>query len=226
MDQQALQELIALFLKINPQPSDQQFHALAEACGVDKETLESISYGMLSDAEDLLDDPDDLMMATVEATMVTAGCRCIAGAHAEGCTSTTVSNEEPLQVEEASAPSTSVDYGDDGEEGGSTHTCDDPVIPLAVVTAIAKRMHVMAAHGFKVDAESPSQVVLEDPTVDPDDMSLQDVALNDGDPTDDDLGMQEETLDDGFTVDDAGAGLVNNVSDALTDDGVPDVTLP
>jgi hypothetical protein len=180
MDQQALQELIALFLKINPQPSDQQFHALAEACGVDKETLESISYGMLSDAEDLLDDPDDLMMA--------------------------------------SAPSTSVDYGDDGEEGGTTHTCDDPVVPVAITSAIHNRMRVMA--------ESPSQVVLEDPTVNPDDMSLQDVALNDGDPTDDDLGMQEETLDDGFTVDDAGAGLVNNVSDALTDDGVPDVTLP
>ena len=53
--QQALQELISLFLKINPEPSDQQFHALAEAAGVDKEELESISYGMLSDAEEVLE---------------------------------------------------------------------------------------------------------------------------------------------------------------------------
>lgn len=52
--QQALQELISLFLKINPQPSDQQFHALAEAAGVDKEELEAISYGMLSEAEEVL----------------------------------------------------------------------------------------------------------------------------------------------------------------------------
>lgn len=42
--EEALQELIALFLKINPQPSDQQFHALAEAVGVDKETLESQAF--------------------------------------------------------------------------------------------------------------------------------------------------------------------------------------
>jgi hypothetical protein len=56
MDTQALQELISLFLKINPAPSDQQFHALAEAVGVDKETLESVAYEMLGDAEDLLED--------------------------------------------------------------------------------------------------------------------------------------------------------------------------
>lgn len=56
MDTQALQELISLFLKINPEPSDQQFHALAEAVGIDKETLESVAYEMLGDAEELLED--------------------------------------------------------------------------------------------------------------------------------------------------------------------------
>lgn len=46
---QALKELISLFLKINPTPSDQQFHALAAAIGVDHEFLESISYEMLAE---------------------------------------------------------------------------------------------------------------------------------------------------------------------------------
>ncbi len=145
MDHQALQELITLFLKINPEPSDQQFHALAEAVGIDKEELESIAYSMLSEAEDLLDDEDAPMVAKVNA---------------------------------------------------------------------AARLHAADA-----------QDVLDDPTVDPDDLPLTDVALNDGDPTDDDLGMQDETFDDGYTTEDVGVGLTNNANDVLTDDGVPDLTL-
>jgi len=168
---EALQELIALFLKINPQPSDQQFHALAEAVGVDKETLESLSYSMLADAEDLLEEPT-----------------------------------------EASSPSTSLSYGDDGEEGGDTHIDNETVATIHRINASA-RLH------------ADSQEVLDDPTLDPDDLSLTDVALNDGDPTDDDLGQQEETLDDGYTEDDVGVGLTNNVNDVLTDDGVPDISL-
>jgi hypothetical protein len=147
MDQQALQELIGLFLKVNPQPSDQQFHAFAEAIGIDKETLESIAYAMLGEAEDLLEDP-------VSASLihqVNANARL----------------------------------------GAATVTADQ-------------------------------EEVLDDPTIDPDDLSLSDVALNDGDPTDDDLGQQEEALDDGYTEDDVGVGLTNNVQDVLNDDGVID----
>jgi hypothetical protein len=146
MDEQALEELITLFLKLNPNPSDQQFHALAEAVGVDHETLESISYKMLGEAEDLL--------------------------------------EEPISA------------------------------------SLIHRINASA----RVHADSED--VLDDPAKDPDDLSLQDVALNDGDPTDDDLGMQEETFDDGYTEDDVGVGLTNNVSDVLTDDGIPIVSLP
>lgn len=153
MDQQALQEMISLFLKINPEPSDQQFHSLAEALGVDKEELESISYGMLSDAEDLLEDEGPL----IDTEVLSSICRINASAR--------------LMAED-------------------------------------------------------SQNILDDPTIDPDDMSLPDVALNDGDPTDDDLGQQEETLDDGFTEKDVGVGLTNNVNDVLTDDGMPDISLP
>jgi hypothetical protein len=130
-----------------------------------------------------------------------------------GAPSTAVPNEEPLDVVEASAPSTSVDYGDDGEEGGATHEGNDT--PLSIPVAAATRLRIMA----------DSQTVLDQVDADPDDMSLQDVALNDGDPTADDLGLQEETLDDGFTEHNKGAGLVNNVSDVLTDDGPLDTSL-
>jgi hypothetical protein len=51
MDEELLRELIALFLKINPEPSDAQFHALAGSIGIDHQELESISYQMLSEAE-------------------------------------------------------------------------------------------------------------------------------------------------------------------------------
>lgn len=44
-------KLISLYLEINPEPSDAQFHALAEACGVDKETLEAVAYRMLGEHE-------------------------------------------------------------------------------------------------------------------------------------------------------------------------------
>jgi hypothetical protein len=194
MDQQALQELIALFLKINPEPSDQQFHALAEACGVDKETLESVSYGMLADDEDLLEDAE---YATAPSTSTGNG-----------------DSIGRLDADiYATAPNTSLEYGEgDGEEGESTHGDFVPDIPVAIGAAT----RLLAA---------TAEEVLDNPMADPDDMTLQDVAMNDGDPTDDDLGDQEETLDDGFTEDDTGVGLVNNVSDVLTDDGVPDLSL-
>jgi hypothetical protein len=67
MDHEALSEMISLFLKINPEPSDQQFHALAEACGVDKEELESVAYAMLGEAEDILEDEDGPMIAKINA---------------------------------------------------------------------------------------------------------------------------------------------------------------
>lgn len=47
LEPQALANLIECFLCINHHPSDQQFHALAEAIGADKETLEAVAYSML-----------------------------------------------------------------------------------------------------------------------------------------------------------------------------------
>jgi hypothetical protein len=49
MDKQQLQQLITLFLAINPNPSDEQFHALAFSISVDHQTLEAISYQMLAE---------------------------------------------------------------------------------------------------------------------------------------------------------------------------------
>lgn len=178
MDQQALQELISLFLKINPQPSDQQFHSLAEAVGVDKEELESISYGMLSDAEDLL----------------------------EGTSTHSGGNTSPFSRSDAQV------YADD--EDLDIQSLVDPEVRASIY-------RVNAAARLMADAED----VLDDPTIDPDELPLTDVALNDGDPTDDDLGQQEETMDDGYTEDSVGVGLSNNANDVLTDDGIPDLTL-
>jgi hypothetical protein len=47
-NEQQLQQLITLFLEINPNPSDQQFHMLADSIGVDHEALEAVSYAMLA----------------------------------------------------------------------------------------------------------------------------------------------------------------------------------
>lgn len=47
--QQELRQLLTLFLQINCEPSDDQFHALAHSLGVDKESLESIAYEMLGE---------------------------------------------------------------------------------------------------------------------------------------------------------------------------------
>ena len=88
--------------------------------------------------------------------------------------------------------------------------------------------------GFRVEAATrlgiltlaeagDSQEVLDSPTLDPDNMSLDDVSMNDGDPTDDDLGMKAETDDDGTDEQDVGLGLTND--DILTDDGAPDLQI-
>jgi hypothetical protein len=50
-EQEKLADVIQRFLLINPKPSDQQFHALAESLGVDKETLEAIAYQLLGEYE-------------------------------------------------------------------------------------------------------------------------------------------------------------------------------
>lgn len=43
-----LTRLIAAFLKCNPSPTDDQFHMLAEAAGIDHATLEHVAYAMLA----------------------------------------------------------------------------------------------------------------------------------------------------------------------------------
>jgi hypothetical protein len=42
-----LRNFITLFLQLNAEPADFQVHALAEALGCDKETLEGVIYAML-----------------------------------------------------------------------------------------------------------------------------------------------------------------------------------
>ena len=45
-------DFVVQFLKLNPEPTDKQVHELADAVGVDKETLEALIYKMLGDAVD------------------------------------------------------------------------------------------------------------------------------------------------------------------------------
>ena len=47
--EQQMREFVQCFLTLNPSPSDAQYHALAEAVGVDKETLEACAYQMLGE---------------------------------------------------------------------------------------------------------------------------------------------------------------------------------
>lgn len=66
-------DIITLFLKYNPDPSDAQIHNLADALGVDVEELEAVAYemlsselhdvGILSDVQDAYEGriPDDML---------------------------------------------------------------------------------------------------------------------------------------------------------------------
>lgn len=49
MNHQVLAEFLTLYLRLNPRPTDQQFHSLAFSVNVDKEELESVAYAMLGD---------------------------------------------------------------------------------------------------------------------------------------------------------------------------------
>jgi hypothetical protein len=49
MNHQVLSEFLTTFLRLNPRPTDQQFHSLAFSINVDHEELESVAYAMLGD---------------------------------------------------------------------------------------------------------------------------------------------------------------------------------
>lgn len=50
-----IKQLVEYYLQINPNPSDAQVHNLADALGIDKETLESEMYEMLSECVECTD---------------------------------------------------------------------------------------------------------------------------------------------------------------------------
>jgi len=51
MANENLGDLISVFLQVNPDPSDEQFHSLAQAAGVDHQELEAVAYQMLAESE-------------------------------------------------------------------------------------------------------------------------------------------------------------------------------
>lgn len=64
-----LTNMIQTFLEINNAPSDAQVHALAEALGVDKETLEAQIYEMLGE---VVTEDDHLLEAADESVLYDA----------------------------------------------------------------------------------------------------------------------------------------------------------
>lgn len=51
--EQQIRELLVLFMQINPEPADEQVHALAHALGEDKETLEAVIYEMFASTSEV-----------------------------------------------------------------------------------------------------------------------------------------------------------------------------
>jgi hypothetical protein len=49
MNHQVLSEFLTFFLRLNPRPTDQQFHSLAFSVNCDHAELESVAYAMLGD---------------------------------------------------------------------------------------------------------------------------------------------------------------------------------
>lgn len=49
MNHKVLADLLTLYLRVNPRPTDQQFHSLAFSINVDREELEALVYAMLGD---------------------------------------------------------------------------------------------------------------------------------------------------------------------------------
>ena len=66
--QAAIRELIAIYLQLNPEPADEQVHALAAALAVDKEALESVFYEMLGDAVEGEDEPGFVSSFQIKAS--------------------------------------------------------------------------------------------------------------------------------------------------------------
>ena len=64
------EKLIEAFLEVNPDPSDDQFHALAHAVGIDKEELEAVSYKMLGNE---LEDSKPVLIALTDEELVQQG---------------------------------------------------------------------------------------------------------------------------------------------------------
>lgn len=71
-NEQTLKELLGVFFKCNPSPSDEEFHNLARSLGMDPPTLEAISYQMNAESEGA-DAEAGLLLAETEAEDVLDG---------------------------------------------------------------------------------------------------------------------------------------------------------
>jgi len=199
-DESKLHELIVLFLQVNPEPSDDQFHALAHSLGVDKESLESISYEMLGDEihheEDEGDDTQLNELVEGVSTHFQEGEELGGGEYGEGYP---------------------IENGDKAEASFS--------INAAYRLTVTAEITEYDDGGQGEEGLSEQQEVLQGDD-DPATTNTDDMVLNDGAPvgqsTDDE--MQDSALVDGVGPDDTGIGFESDKS-MLLNDGAPALQL-
>ncbi|QRE00263.1 hypothetical protein [Burkholderia phage BCSR5] len=190
-EQEKLEQLVQLFLQINPKPSDQQFHALAESLAVDKETLEAISYQMLGEEinEGGLVEGDIDIAGETPAGDAIPGPEIIDGQEYE--------KEEPMLMHMSVAG-----VGMQEVEG-----CDE-----------ANEVDELLQDEMNANTTTPDEDVLsgdyDQNTTDTDLLLLNDGDQNPGSNT----GFQDETYDDGVGPSTVGIGLDGDQA-ALNNDG-------
>jgi hypothetical protein len=197
-DEGKLHELIVLFLQVNPEPSDDQFHALAHALGVDKESLEACAYEMLGDEIHHEEgEGDESQLEELVRGSSTHFEEGEGGEYGEGY---------PVQ-----------------EESERTEAF---VINAAYRLAVMAEVDVEESDGEQGETGISEQQEVLQGDQDPATTNTDDMVLNDGAPvgqsTDDE--MQDSQLVDGVGPDDTGVGFDADKS-MLLNDGAPALQL-
>lgn len=219
LNPKTLTALIEAFLTINPEPSDQQFHALADALAVDREVLEAVSYKMLG---------DEIEQSNGSADLGDYGLQ--AGSLHFGNDSTLEDPEDDTEV--LAEPETTEHPGQVILQALSTHfpagedmcSRQDAIAEVfdqgsdfeSIGASATKR--IQAAR--RVMATTPTEEVLSG-DYDEADLTTDELLLNDGqlEVNNTNPGFQEETDRDGTTVLDRGVGLEHDQA-LLNQDGI------
>lgn len=149
-DKQVLQKLIEVYLTINTNPADEQFHDLARSIGMDPPTLESVAYEMLS-KEDAT--TDALALSTVVA--LTHLCASFTGDQSDWNNQTAATEAEDVLDGDYSPDTTTPDdlMLNDGEPAGDSENMDNQS---------ALYDDGVGPNDFGVDVDSDQSAVFDD----------------------------------------------------------------